>query len=95
MGVTRDNLCDLNSAYKKHIARTRLPSHRLAIENGWLTNVPKERFLCKFWSDIEDEFLFVLICRQYKENRVKYIKKYYWKKNFLYTNLYDYYVSKF
>lgn len=32
-GVTRDNLCDLNSAYKKHIAKIRLSSQILANEN--------------------------------------------------------------
>lgn len=87
-GVTRDNLCDLNSAYKKHVARIRLSSHILANENRWLTNVPKERLLCKFLSDIKDKFHFVLICRQNKRSIIGI-------KNFLFSNLYDYYVSNF
>lgn len=72
------------STYKKQITRIRLSSHRLAIESGRHTNVPKERRLCKFCSDIEDEFHFVLKCQQYREIRVKYIKKYYWKKPSVY-----------
>lgn len=52
------------STYKKQITRIRLSSHRLAIESGRHTNVPKERRLCKFCSDIEDEFHFVLKCQQ-------------------------------
>lgn len=68
-------------------ARIRLSSQILANENRWLTNVPKGILLCK-WSDIKDEFNFVLICRQNKRSIIG-------EKNFLFSNLYDYYVSNF
>lgn len=51
-------------------------SHRLAIESGHHTNVLKERRFCKFCSDIDDDFHFVLMYREYSEIRVKYIKYY-------------------
>lgn len=51
-------------------------SHRLAIESGHHTNVLKERRFCKFCSDIDDDFHFVLMNREYREIRVKYIKYY-------------------
>lgn len=63
-------------AYKKHSARMRLSSHRLAIESGHHTNVLKERRFCKFCSDIDDDFHSVLMNREYREIRVKYIKYY-------------------
>lgn len=51
-------------------------SHRLAIESGHHTNVLKEIRFCKFCSDIDDDFHFVLMYREYREIRVKYIKYY-------------------
>lgn len=53
----------------------------MLLKNGLHTSVIKENRLCKrCCSDIEDEFHFVLKCPQYKELRLKYIKKYYREK---------------
>ena len=60
--------------------RLRVSSHRLQIESGrWVkpNRIPVNERLCSFCDVLEDEFHFVLECRQYENLRKQYIPKYY------------------
>ena len=64
---------------KYRIALTRLlvSSHRLNIETGRWSNIPRNERLCSICNKLEDEYHFLFECKLYDELRVKYIKKYY------------------
>ena len=60
-----------------------MSSHRLAIEMGrWHkpNKIPIHERKCKFCYNLEDEFHFILECPMYKDLRLKYIHKYFWKR---------------
>ena len=60
--------------------RLRVSSHRLHIESGrWVqpNRIPVNERLCSFCDVLEDEFHFVLECRQYENLRKQYISKHY------------------
>ena len=62
------------------VAKLRVSSHRLQIESGrWVkpNRIPVNERLCVFCDILEDEFHFVMECKQYEDLRKLYISKYY------------------
>ena len=62
------------------VTKLRVSSHRLQIEAGrWVKPIrtPVNERLCAFCGALEDEFHFVLECKQYEDLRKQYISKYY------------------
>ena len=75
----------LNIKNIRLITKYRLSSHRLFIETGRYTNIPRENRICALCNyDIEDEFHFILKCPFYNELRKHYIKPYFWKRPSVY-----------
>ena len=63
------------------LTKLRVSSHRLQIEAGrWIkpNRTPINERVCIFCNVLEDEFHFVLECKQYIDLRTTYISKYYW-----------------
>ena len=63
------------------LTKLRVSSHRLQIEAGrWVkpNRTPINERVCIFCNVLEDEFHFVLECKQYIDLRTTYISKYYW-----------------
>ena len=69
----------LNRKYRNAIAKLRLSSHRLFIETGRYTGVPRDERKCVYCelNDIEDEYHFVLRCSKYQILRNQYIPRYF------------------
>ena len=69
----------LNRKYRNAIAKLRLSSHRLFIETGRYTGVPRDERKCVYCelNDIEDEYHFVLRCSKYQILRHQYIPRYF------------------
>ena len=60
--------------YKKCIAKIRLSSHKLAIEQGRYNKTNRNRRTCKLCiNEIEDEMHFILLCPSYVNLREKKI----------------------
>ena len=58
--------------------RTR--NHRLAVETGRWKSVALQERICLFGcQDIGDEFHYVLVCKNFQEQRPKYLKRYYYQ----------------
>ena len=68
--------------YKKTLARFRLSSHNLNIEQGRYRNIHRDQRICESCNlnDIEDEFHFILKCTLYNDFRRELIKPYYFKR---------------
>lgn len=69
--------------YRYALTRLRTSSHMLEIEIGRWTKphvTPRSERKCQLCNSLEDEFHFILECPLYNEFRLKYIKKYYWKR---------------
>ena len=65
------------------MTKLRVSSHRLQIEAGrWVkpNRIPVNERVCVFCNVLEDEFHFVLECKQYASLRTTYISKYYWNR---------------
>ena len=63
------------------LSKLRVSSHRLAVETGrWNkpVQIPFNERKCRICSVLDDEFHFVLECKQFEELRKKYIPRYYW-----------------
>ncbi|MEW8545252.1 MAG: hypothetical protein AB2693_17140, partial [Candidatus Thiodiazotropha sp.] len=71
-----------NKKYRNAIAKIRLSSHQLNIETGRHTNIERSNRKCNLCNlnDLEDEYHFTLICPIYKDLRIAYIKKYFYKR---------------
>ena len=70
------------------LTRLRTSSLILAIETGRLTkphSTPRFERKCQLCNTLEDEFHFMLACPLYRDLRVKYIRKYYWKRTYMHT----------
>ena len=68
--------------YRTAFTRLRLASHRLEVECGrWRkpVSVPFQDRKCKQCNTLEDEYHFLIECKNYIELRKAYIKPYYWK----------------
>lgn len=66
---------------RKSLIQIRTRNHRLPIETGRWTQVPRNErkcFLCN--GNIGDEFHFILECKELIDQRKKYIKTYYYKR---------------
>ena len=63
--------------YKIALTKLRLSSHRLSIETGRWTNIPRENRLCTACNRLEDEYHLLFECQLYNNIRCNYIKKYY------------------
>ena len=64
-----------NTKYRNILAKFRLSSHKLNIEVGRHTNIPRNELKCTLCNlnDIEDEFHFLLKCPLYTAFRRQYI----------------------
>ena len=71
-----------NEKHRNAIAKLRLSSHQLNIETGRHTNIEQLDRKCNLCNlnDLEDEFHFTLICPIYKDLRIAYIQKYFYKR---------------
>ena len=71
-----------NKKHRNAIAKLRLSSHQLNIETGRHTNIKRLDRKCNLCNlnDLEDEFHFTLICPIYKDLRIAYIQKYFYKR---------------
>ena len=69
-----------NIKYRKAISKIRLSSHNLNIEIGRHRQIERNDRKCPFCelNELEDEYHFILICPQYFDLRIRYIKKYYY-----------------
>ena len=67
---------------KNYITKFRTSSHPLNIEKGRHQNILRCNRLCTLCDqdEIEDEFHVILKCPFYKELRIKYVKRFYYKK---------------
>jgi hypothetical protein len=68
-----------NAKHIQALAKIRLSSHKLMIEQGRHRHIAREDRKCELCSrnEIEDEFHFILICDVYGELRARYIPPYY------------------
>ena len=62
-----------NIKYRKAISKIKLSSHNLNIEIGRDRQIERNDL-----NEMEDEYHFILICPQYCDIRIRYIKKYYY-----------------
>lgn len=71
-----------NKKHRNAIAKLRLSSHQLNIETGRHTNIERSDRKCNLCNlnDLEDEYHFTLICPIYKDLRIAYIQKYFYKR---------------
>ena len=69
-----------NIKYRKAISKIRLSSHNLNIEIGRHRQIERNNRKCPFCdlNELEDEYHFILICPQYCDIKIRYIKKYYY-----------------
>ena len=59
--------------------RTR--NHRLPVEVGRWQSIPLNERLCSYYkSDIGDEYHYLLVCNNFKKERSKFVKTYYYKR---------------
>lgn len=65
--------------YKIALSRFRTSSHCLRIESGRYDGTKREERICKSCQmrKMEDEYHFLLVCPNYRELRMKYLKPYY------------------
>ena len=69
-----DRLCKIMFKF-----RTR--NHRLPVETGRWQGIPFDRRTCQeCQSDLGDEFHYLFICPQFKDERKKYLRQYFYKK---------------
>ena len=71
-----------NKKHRNAKAKLRISSHQLNIETGRHTNIERldrKCYLCNL-DDLEDEYLFTLICPIYKDLRIAYTQKYFYKR---------------
>ena len=71
-----------NKKHRNAIAKLRLSSHQLNIETGRHTNIERLDRKCNLCNldDLEDEYHFTLICPIYKDLRIAYIQKYFYRR---------------
>ena len=69
-----------NIKYRKAIYKLRLSSHNLNIEIGRHRQIERNDRKCPFCdlNELEDEYHYILICPQYFDLRIRYIKNYYY-----------------
>ena len=67
--------------YKPPICKYRIHAHIVKIKTERYLSIDRQERICDFCNDsyIEDEFHFILKCKEYDDMRKKYIKPYYWK----------------
>lgn len=65
--------------YKTALAKFRISAHSLSIETGRYDNTPRENRLCRLCNlrQVENEYHFLIVCPQYRELRIKYLKPYF------------------
>lgn len=65
--------------YRVALSRFRTSSHNLSIETGRYDSTPREQRICKScnMNKIEDEYHFLLVCPNYRQLRMKYLKPYF------------------
>ena len=80
----------VNYIYKTFISKYRLSSHSLSIETGRFYNIERNMHTCNDCYDnlIEDEYHFILVCKNYDNITKAYIKPYY--EDHLHLNLCNY-----
>lgn len=68
-----------NRKLRNSLSKLRLSSHQLLIEKGRHSGIVRQNRICVLCNkgEIEDEYHFVLICPQYHQLRMQYIRKYY------------------
>ena len=69
------------SKFRFALSRLRLSSHRLAVETGrWNRQniTPYEERKCRSCNTLEDEYHFVIECKDFADLRKQYIRKYFW-----------------
>ena len=68
-----------NFKHRQAISKMRLSSHKLNIEKGRYTGVPRNDRKCELCNknDIEDEYHFMIVCDVYNDLRREYIPSYY------------------
>ena len=69
-----------NTRRRNTLAKIRLASHQLNIVTGRHKKIERNNRKCTLseLNEIEDEYLFILICPCFKISRIKYIQKYYY-----------------
>lgn len=67
--------------FRISLSRLRLSSHRLYIETGrWQQpSIPIDERKCIFCNCLEDEYHFIIQCRQYRELRKQFLPSRFWK----------------
>ena len=70
-------LCVHINSNRKALRRMRLSSHRLLIERGRWTSIPRLDTKFTLCNEIKGEYHVMLICPRYTVLRKKYLKKYY------------------
>ena len=71
-------------------AKFRMLNHKLPIQRGRVLNIPYNERLCTLCErqDIGDEFHYIFICPKFKNERKRFLRKYYhYKPNALKLNL--------
>lgn len=68
-----------NFKHRQAISKMRLSSHKLNIERGRYTRIPRQDRKCELCNrnDIEDEYHFMIVCDVYSDLRRDYIPPYY------------------
>ncbi len=65
--------------HRNALSRFRLSSHKLEIEKGRYTNIPRDERICRLCTQnvIENEYHVLMACPFYRELRTKYLKPYF------------------
>ena len=68
--------------FRNVLAKVRFSSHDFNKEQGRYKNITRNERKCLVCNldEIEDEYLFILVCQLYHELRKTYIKKYFYKR---------------
>lgn len=64
----------------KMFIRFRTRNHKLPVERGRWNGIPLQDRKCPLcFKDLGDEYHYILVCEHFKEHRIKYIKRYYYR----------------
>ena len=68
----------LSPFFCKTFLRFRTRNHRLPIEVGRWSGIPRNQRLCSFCNELGDEFHYLMSCKHFESERKKYVKRYYY-----------------
>ena len=81
-----------NVKLRQYITKIRLSSHNLLIEYGRHWNIPRNERHCNKCTNnngsLEDEYHCVIVCNAYHDLRTQYISTYYYRRPYMYYQLF-------